>query len=45
MEEKVALAWDPPNCLRIDSSRSLLENDKYPPFPEAEEQNLRNEES
>jgi hypothetical protein len=43
MEEEVAIAWDPQNCLRSESSRSLFELEEYPPIPEAEYPNLRDE--
>jgi hypothetical protein len=43
MEEEVAITWNPPNCLRSESSRSLFELEEYPPIPETEDPNLRDE--
>jgi hypothetical protein len=43
VEGEVALTWDPPHCLKSQSSRSLFEEEKYPLFPEAEEANFWDE--
>jgi hypothetical protein len=43
MEGEVALTWDSPNCLKSESSRSLLEIEMYPLFPEADDPNFWDE--